>query len=144
MKRLLACLVIICLPIVASTAPVAFAQLAAPPDTSVSPASPPGPAPQAWVARGGADLLALDKVNARVLPLAGRVGQVLRYGTLSIAVRACVVRAPDHAPDAAVFVDITDANAAAPVFNGWMLVSDPSVSMLEHPIYDVRLVGCRG
>ena len=28
-------------------------------------------------------------------------------------------------------------------FRGWMLANNPSLSMLQHPIYDVRVVGCR-
>ena len=41
------------------------------------------------------------------------------------------------------FLDITDSHPDAPSFHGWMLKSDPSVSMLQHPIYDVRVLGCR-
>ena len=38
---------------------------------------------------------------------------------------------------------ITDSHADAPGFRGWMLANNPSLSMLQHPIYDVRVVGCR-
>ena len=46
--------------------------------------------------------------------------------------------------DAAAFLDITDSNPGMPGFHGWMLADEPAVSMLQHPVYDVRLAGCAG
>jgi hypothetical protein len=111
--------------------------------------SPNGQAPAAsnqpdpWQPRGGAELRALDKVNARSLTLSGRVGQVIRYATLTIVVRACVVRAPDQEADAAAFLDITDSRPNTPSFHGWMLQDEPGLMVYEHPVYDVRILGCR-
>ncbi|MCW3474433.1 DUF2155 domain-containing protein [Limobrevibacterium gyesilva] len=96
-----------------------------------------------WQPRGSAELQALDKVTARTTTLTGKVGDTLRFGSLSIVVRSCVARAPDQPLDSAAYLDITDAHAGAPGFHGWMLASEPSVSMLEHPVYDIRLTSCR-
>ena len=85
----------------------------------------------------------LDKVDAQSTTLTVKAGQSTQYGPLTIAVRACDVSAPDEAQDATAFLDITDSHPDAPSFHGWMLKSDPSVSMLQHPIYDVRVLGCR-
>ena len=41
------------------------------------------------------------------------------------------------------FLIITDSHPDPPGFKGWMLRSDPSVSMLAHPLYDVRVLGLR-
>jgi hypothetical protein len=86
--------------------------------------------------------MALDKVSARATPLSGRVGQTVRYASLSIMVRACLVRPADQPMDAAAYLDIVDSHPDMPRFDGWMLVSAPAVSMLEHPVYDIRLTGC--
>lgn len=102
----------------------------------------PAPPPDTWLARPVADLQALDKIGARVTPLTVKTGQSVTFGSLTITVRNCLVRPPDQAADAAVYLDITDANAAAPQFHGWMIVSAPSVSLLEHPVYDIRPLGC--
>jgi hypothetical protein len=67
----------------------------------------------------------------------------VQYRTLTIAVRACDASTGDEKPDATAFLDITDSHPDEPSFHGWMLKSDPSVSMLQHPIYDVRVLGCR-
>jgi hypothetical protein len=103
--------------------------------------TPPTPSP-AWLPRGVAELKALDKINARSATLEVKVGSSARYGSLTITVRSCVVRPPDQPQDAAAFMVIADSNANEPGFQGWMFASAPSVSMLEHPIYDVRVIGC--
>ena len=86
---------------------------------------------------------ALDKVTARSSVLTGRVGQPLQFGTLSISVTSCVVRPPDQPQDAAAYVEITDSHPNGPGFHGWILADEPSVAMFEHPLYDIRLNGCR-
>jgi hypothetical protein len=102
-------------------------------------AAPPGPA---WLPRGGAEVQALDKVNARSQKLRIRDGASATFGSLTIAVRACYVRPSDQPGDATARLAITDAHAGASPFRAWMFASDPAVSMLEHPIYDIRLLGC--
>jgi hypothetical protein len=119
------------------------ALLATPVQAQTQSPPPPQPAPETWLPRPNVALAGLDKITARVTQLSGRVGQTLSFGTLSIAVRNCVVRGPDQPADQAVFLDISDSRDAAIAFHGWMLLSSPSLSMLEHPVYDIRLIGCR-
>lgn len=108
-------------------------------------AAQPAPAagPDAWQQRGAADLVALDKVRAQSTPLQVRVGQSVRYGSLTITVRGCAVRPPDQAPDAAAFVEVADSHPGGPGFRGWMLASAPALGMMEHPLYDLRVAACR-
>ncbi len=87
-------------------------------------------------------LQALDKVNAQATTLPVKVGQTATFGSLSITLQACVVRPPDMPQDAAAFLTIVDSHPDQPGFKGWMLKSDPSLSMLEHPLYDIRVAGC--
>jgi hypothetical protein len=105
--------------------------------------TPAPPVPLTWQPQGSAVLQVLDKVNAQSATLTIRVGQSGQYGALTIAVRACDVTPPTERQDATAFLDITDSHPDAPSFHGWMLKSDPSVSMLQHPLYDVRVLGCR-
>ena len=103
----------------------------------------PAPAPAtSWLPKETALVQALDKVNARSKLLTIKVGQAAAFGTLTITVKACSVRPPDAPADATAFLTIVDKNPQAPGFSGWMLKATPSVSMLAHPIYDVRVVGC--
>jgi hypothetical protein len=100
------------------------------------------PPPNPWLPQGTAVLQALDKVNAQATTLTVKVGQTTTFGSLSIAVRACVVRPPNMPQDASAYLTITDSHPDQPGFKGWMLKSAPSLSMLEHPLYDVRVMGC--
>ena len=54
------------------------------------------------------------------------------------------MRPPDQPADAAAFLEITDSHPEGAGFTGWMLRDDPSLSMLQHPLYDVRVLGCGG
>jgi hypothetical protein len=122
--------------------PAPGAPQAAAPDAPAGFAPAPAP-PVLWVPRGTAEVQALDKVNARNATLSVKVGQSATFGSLTIAVQACVVTAPDQKQDAAAFLVITDSHAGEPGFSGWMIADAPSVSMLQNPIYDVRVTGCR-
>jgi hypothetical protein len=88
-------------------------------------------------------LQVLDKVNAQNAVLTVKVGQSAQFGSLTIQVAACQIRPPDQPQDATAYLTITDSHTDAPGFRGWLLANHPSVSMLQHPIYDVRVVGCR-
>jgi hypothetical protein len=108
--------------------------------------APPDPAPSwpnAWEKRGTADVAALDKLSAQPTKLAIRTGEGMPFHTLTIAVRACMVRPPDQPADATAWLDVTDSRPDGPEFHGWMLANEPALSILRSPLYDVRLLGCR-
>ncbi len=95
-----------------------------------------------WVQMGTATLQVLDKINARGETIVVKVGDTGKFGTLEIAVRGCYVRTPDRPADATALLAIKDRRVETQTFNGWMVKSAPFMSMLAHPIYDVRVVGC--
>jgi hypothetical protein len=107
----------------------------APPTTTVE-------RPNIWVPARTVKLQALDKVNAQGNELTIKVGQWASFGSLTIRVKSCMVRPPDQPADAAAYLDVTDSHPDSPGFDGWMLQDEPSVSMMQHPIYDLRVVGC--
>ena len=96
----------------------------------------------AWLPAGTAKLQALDKVNAQATALIVKVGQSAAFGSLTIQVKACVIRPPDQPADAAAYLDVTDSHPDSPGFAGWMLQQEPAASMMQHPIYDLRVTGC--
>ncbi|HWX50879.1 MAG TPA: DUF2155 domain-containing protein [Roseomonas sp.] len=98
-----------------------------------------------WVPKNTAKLQALDKVTARVTVLDVPLNQPFRFGTLQILVRACNARPPDEVPDAAAWLQVMETRQdpnGVPVFQGWMFANAPGVSMLEHPVYDLRVLDC--
>lgn len=112
-----------------------------PPSGEAKPNAPPTLA-QSWQPRAAAELQALDKIDNRLATLNVPVGQSIQFEQLTITVRACVVRQPDQPADAASYLQIVDSRSGAPSFRGWVLMAEPSVSMLQHPDFNVRLVAC--
>lgn len=106
----------------------------------------PMPQDPGWVPMRIAKLQALDKVTARVTVLDAPLNQPTAFGTLRVVVRACNARPPEEVPDAAAWLEVLETRNRAegvPVFQGWMFANAPGVSMLEHPVYDLRVLECR-
>ena len=103
---------------------------------------PSAPAPSNWVTGTVAELRLLDKVTARATGATMKPGETREFGSLTIVMRSCLLRAKDQPGDAAAFLDITD-RIGGPAFHGWMLASAPALSMLEHPGYDIRVIACQ-
>jgi hypothetical protein len=90
-------------------------------------------------------LQGLDKVTARILTIKARLGDTKKFGTLEIIVRACDKRPPEETPESTAFVDVWEVRPGEPagnIFRGWMFASTPSLSALEHPVYDVWVLDC--
>jgi hypothetical protein len=106
-------------------------------------------APAAAAARAVAVLQGLDKTTARVTTFEAPVGRSVRFGTLVITARACNKQPPEEAPNTTAFLQIDDTRStgssasAERVFSGWMFAESPSLSALEHAVYDVTLLDCK-
>jgi hypothetical protein len=92
-------------------------------------------------------LQTLDKVTGRVRTVDTPIEQNLRFGTLDIMVRTCRKRPPEEQPESAAFVEVRDikpGETPKTLFVGWMFASSPAISALEHPVYDVWVLDCKG
>jgi hypothetical protein len=98
-------------------------------------------------ARTVAVLQGLDKTTARISTIEAPVGEPVKFGTLTITVRACEKKPPEEPPESAAFLQIDDRRpgSAEPVrlFSGWMFASSPALSAMEHPVYDVGVLDCK-
>lgn len=123
--------------------------------------------PSDFVPQQVAVLGALDKITARQRELAIPVGTSDRFYGLIVMVRTCQRTTVSTSPQDAAFLQITDdgrygraqakqasatpgasnadRSSATPshLFSGWMFSSSPSLSAMEHPVYDIVLKGCR-
>ena len=91
------------------------------------------------------ELQALDKITARTTLLRLPIGTEAAFGTLRIVARACLETPPTEPPESAAFLEIKVEDPGTPTknaFTGWMFASSPSLSALEHPVYDVWVVDC--
>jgi hypothetical protein len=105
-----------------------------------------GPAAAAMNPEPIAILQGLDKISARVSQIQAPVGSTVEFGSLSIAVRDCEASQPEDPPENAAFLQIYETPPGEEkkrLFSGWMFSSSPALSGLEHPVYDVTLLGCK-
>jgi hypothetical protein len=119
-----------------------------------APAPPPPPAsPQNSTLRAMpdgpgkrvAELQGLDKVTARSRRFMAPVGEATKFGTLEITVGDCLINTPDAPPESVAYLTIVDdkpGQAPEKLFAGWMFASAPSLSVLDHAVYDIRVLSC--
>lgn len=87
----------------------------------------------------------LDKVTARTVTFEAKVGSTIKFGPIYIKIQACRKPPPIEKPEAAAFLQIWQATTAKKpewIFSGWMFASSPSLSAMDHPIYDVWVIDC--
>lgn len=103
-------------------------------------------------------LRALDKVTAHTEDFTVKIGSKLTFGTLDITTRHCEFRPPEETPETYAFIQIKDrgltegikdgakkdSDAPEYAFSGWMFASNPALSALDHPVYDVWVLRCSG
>ena len=86
----------------------------------------------------------LDKISNKLIDKTISVDGLDEIETLSIRVYACFSEPPTEISEDYVLVDINDnfQDLQKNVYRGWMISSSPEVTALEHPIYDLWLLGC--
>jgi len=90
-------------------------------------------------------LQGLDKVTARISRIEVPVGATVAFGALEISADACFKRPPEETPESAAFLRITEIRPneePETVFSGWMFASSPSLSAMQHAVYDVWVIDC--
>ena len=86
----------------------------------------------------------LDKISNKLIDKIISVNDSEEIATLSIEVYACFSEPPTEISEDYVLVDIIDnfQDLEKNIYRGWMISSSPEVTALEHPIYDLWLLGC--
>lgn len=90
-------------------------------------------------------LRGVDKVTGRTSTLETDIDTPAFFGNLKITAQRCLKKPPEETPENAAFLVIEEKNkdeAYEVVFNGWMFSSNPALSAMEHPIYDIWVLEC--
>ena len=88
-------------------------------------------------------LRTMYKITGRVQKMSVDIGQQKKVGTLTVSVEKCLKKPPEETPENAAFLTIVDDDTPdKPVFHGWMFSSNPALSAMEHPVYDIWVVEC--
>ena len=89
-----------------------------------------------------ASISILNKITANVDNLEIGLKNNYQYGELRIYPIDCYLSNPEEKPETAVYMNIYHDTKNKKLFSGWMLKSLPSISAIEHPIYDIWVNDC--
>ena len=89
-----------------------------------------------------ASISILNKITANVDNLDIELKNNYHYGELRIYPIECYLSNPEEKPETAIYINVYHNTKNKKLFSGWMLKSLPSISAIEHPIYDIWVNGC--
>ena len=94
-------------------------------------------------------LKALDKITAKTSSIKIAVGEKKYFGQLEIKPLKCALsgdKGDKESLDTIVYIQVKDLsiknNDQVFVFNGWTFASSPTLKPIDHPVYDLWLIGC--
>ena len=84
----------------------------------------------------------LNKITAEVKTINIKLKENYLYEELKIYAIDCYNSKPLEKVETAVYLNIYNEKSMKKIFNGWMIKSLPSISSMEHPIYDLWVDDC--
>ena len=88
----------------------------------------------------------LDKVSSKTSQLSLNMGEEKKFENLIIKILKCKNSEFDDNPEVTAYMQVQDItlknNDKVFVFNGWTFSSSPSISLFDHPVYDIWLIKC--
>ena len=94
---------------------------------------------------------ALNKITAKTSVLEMKIGNKIEFGKITIIAHKCWKSSSDKRPESKILLEVSensldeekDKSKNKPIFYGWMISTSPSISDLEHPIYDITAITCK-
>jgi len=106
-----------------------------------------------WIEHKAVTLRGLDKISGEATDFEIAAGEPARFGSLEVRLKRCFEKPPTETPESAAFlsvsslkpmVDRPSVKPGSEIFSGWMFASSPGLNALEHPVYDIWVIGCAG
>ena len=91
-------------------------------------------------------LQALNKITAKSYRYEVKIGDSIKFERLIVEPLFCWKSSPADIPENKVLLKITENKldkTKDEIFYGWMFSSSPSISSMEHPMYDITVVDCK-
>lgn len=87
----------------------------------------------------------LNKTTAKTSVLEMKIGDTLKFGQIQIIAHKCWQAPLDQKPESKILLEVLENKEGknTRIFYGWMFASSPSISGLEHPIYDLTAINCK-
>jgi hypothetical protein len=89
-----------------------------------------------------AEISILNKITTNVDTFKLPLKENFLYQELKIYPIDCYLSGPYEKTDIGIYLNIHHKDSKEKIFNGWMLKSLPSISSMEHPIYDIWVEDC--
>ncbi len=89
----------------------------------------------------------LDKITGRIISFEVGIDETVEFGAFLVTPRVCYTRPITEPQNTTAFVEVDEITVAGEtkrLFGGWVFASSPGLNGVEHPIYDVWLIGCKG
>ena len=88
----------------------------------------------------------LDKISSKTSQLTLKIQEEKKFENLIIKTLKCKNSEFDDSPEVTAYLQVQDItiknNDQVFVFNGWTFSSSPSISLFDHPVYDIWLTKC--
>ena len=84
----------------------------------------------------------LNKITADVDRVKISLKENYFYKELKIYAIDCYTSGPYEKSEIGIYLNIHHRDSKEKIFNGWMLKTLPSISSMEHPIYDIWVEDC--
>ena len=92
------------------------------------------------------NIVALDKITAKTSNINLFLGETKKFGLLEIKALKCGNVESQSEEGHAAYIQVKDLSDNLSnqvfVFNGWTFSSSTTLNPLDHPVYDLWLVGC--
>jgi len=89
----------------------------------------------------------LDKITGRVVSFEAAIDETVEYGAFLVTPRVCYTRPSTEPQNTTAYVEVDEITVSGEtkhLFGGWVFAASPGLNGVEHPIYDVWLIGCKG
>ncbi|MDR3151753.1 MAG: DUF2155 domain-containing protein [Holosporaceae bacterium] len=84
-----------------------------------------------------ANIQILDKISGKVFRHKIKLNRPITFGSIILKLRRCFRNSPED--DREVYAYIEAFENKKKIFSEWKFASYPSINVLEHPVYDVRV-----
>lgn len=87
----------------------------------------------------------LDKITAKSSIVDIKIGEKYNYASLGISIYQCWNAPLDQKPETKILIRVEEERDEKKqnLFFGWLFASSPSISSIEHPIYDITAIKCK-
>ena len=88
----------------------------------------------------------LNKTTGKTITLVSKISSTINFERIEILPLKCWKSYPEEAPENKLLLKVYENdiinNTKKMIFFGWIFSSSPSISGLEHSLYDITLIDC--